>query len=83
MRGALILVAITMSLVLGIGIGSAANSPDARGAFDVSDQIRIREQFPGGRFVNGDTVYELCDHGFKVRFYSDGGKDYLQRPCWK
>ena len=83
MKTALILIAIAMSLVLGLAIGVSSVDPIHTGTFSVTDQIRIAEEFPGGRFIFDHSVYERCENQWKIRYYADGTKLLINRTCWR
>lgn len=52
--------------------------------FSERDQLEVRELYPGGRFLEGSTVYRRCEHGSEVRYFPDGLKLYFGgRPCWR
>ena len=83
MKSALILIAIAMSMVLGLAIGVSSVDPIHTGTFSVTEQLLIREEYPGGRFLFGDSVYERCENQWKIRYYADGTKLLINRTCWK
>lgn len=83
MKAVLILIAIAMSMVLGLALGVSSVDPKHTGTFTVTEQILIQEEYPGGRFLFGAGVYERCESGWKIRYYADGTKLWINRTCWK
>mgnify|MGYP001615992533 CR=1 FL=1 len=55
MKSALILFAITLSMVLGLGIGATLDTA-GREPFTFPQEVAVRGRFPGGRLVSGDTA---------------------------
>ena len=83
MKTALILIAVALIVVIGLGMSVRADlvSPDP---FDLMDEMAAREDQSGGKMILSNTIYETCEGGIKVWRYKDGLKVYhRERVCWR
>ncbi len=74
MKTALILSAVALIVVIGLGMSVRADlvSP---APFDLMDEMAAREDQPRGRMILGNTIYETCEGGIKVY--------HRERVCWR